>query len=63
MVTTSIFPLEDNGSIQSWSSVATKIGASANGSSWNAIPYACNLVGVHQGVIHGFTHPDRFIEY
>ena len=62
VMTPSILPLEDNRIINSWSFVAIKIGASEKGLSWNFIPYARNLVGVHQGVIHGFTHPYFFVE-
>ena len=41
----SIVPLEENGSIKSWSSVAMEIGASEKGLSWNVILYAHSWLG------------------
>ena len=61
VMTPSIFPLEDNGSINSWSSVAIKIGIMKK-VALDCHPICTQLVGFHQGVIHGFTHPDRFFE-
>ena len=45
VVTPSIVPFEDNGSINSWSSAAMKIGDSEKGLSWTLVPYARNWLG------------------
>ena len=45
VVTPSIVLLESNGSIKSWSSVATKIGDYAKGPSWNVILFAHGWLG------------------
>ena len=50
MVTPSIVPLEDNGIIKSWSSVAMKIGASEKGLSWTVIPYALSWLGFARAI-------------
>ena len=45
VVNPSIVPSEDTGSIQSWSSVATKIEAYAKVLYWTVISYARNWLG------------------